>query len=118
MKKAENYNSLILENLLAEITEEEQKKTDKKMLLAVKIDEAIKAKGWKKKNFAQAMNKRPSEISKWLSGTHNFTIETLFDIEDILNISIFNFEEIKKEKLFYFENNNISKLKNKSVGSC
>ncbi len=58
------------------------------MLLAAKIDNAIKAKYWKKKEFAESLNKKPSEIAKWLSGTHNFTIETLFDIERVLDINI------------------------------
>lgn len=30
-----------------------------------------------KKQFAEALGKRPSEITKWLSGQHNFTISTL-----------------------------------------
>lgn len=32
-------------------------------------------------DFAKIMNKQPSVITKWLSGNHNFTLETLSEIE-------------------------------------
>jgi len=81
-------NNDILSDLLGKITPEEQAKTDKKMILATKIANGIKSKGLKKKEFAELMDKVPSEISKWLSGTHNFTIDTLFDIERVLSIQL------------------------------
>ncbi|MDE5761918.1 MAG: helix-turn-helix domain-containing protein [Bacteroidales bacterium] len=34
-------------------------------------------RGLSKKQFADALGRRPSEITKWLSGEHNFTISTL-----------------------------------------
>jgi ribosome-binding protein aMBF1 (putative translation factor) len=80
----------LLNELLAEITPEEQARTDRKMRLAACIDEAIKAKGWGKKQFAEKVGRKPSEVSKWLSGTHNFTVETLTDIEHILGIRLLN----------------------------
>lgn len=78
----------LLSELLESITPEEQSKTEKKMILATKIANAIKARGLKKSEFAAQMGKVPSEISKWLSGTHNFTSETLMDIEKALNIQL------------------------------
>ena len=36
-----------------------------------------KKKGLTKKEFADSIGKRPSEVTKWLSGQHNFTIRTL-----------------------------------------
>src|SRR4030042_5807293 len=99
MKKPETYNSPVLDELLKDITPEELEKTEKRMQLAARIDDAIKAKGWKKKDFANALGKTPSEISKWLSGTHNFTADTLFDIERVLNILLFRLEN-KQETTF------------------
>jgi len=90
MNKARHYTSKLIDDLLDEITPEEQEITDKRMLLAAKIDEAIKTKDWKQNDFAAAMDKVPSEISKWLSGIHNFNSDTLFEIEIVLGIKLIN----------------------------
>ncbi len=37
----------------------------------------MQEKGLSKKQLADAIGKRPSEITRWLSGEHNFTISTL-----------------------------------------
>lgn len=97
MNKPELYNSSIIDELFEEITPEEFDKTAKKMLLAVKIANAIKAKGWKKSDLAKSLSKSPSEITKWLSGTHNFTYDTLCDLERALDINLINIEISKKE---------------------
>ena len=33
--------------------------------------------GLSKKQFADAFGRRPSEVTKWLSGQHNFTLRTI-----------------------------------------
>ena len=38
--------------------------------------------------FAQALGKRPSEVTKWLSGQHNFTIRTLSLLSDFFGESL------------------------------
>jgi transcriptional regulator with XRE-family HTH domain len=87
MKKEKNQD--LLSELLGNITPEEQAKTDKKMILATKIANAIKAKGLNKSEFTTLMGKdHQSEISRWLSGTHNFTTDTLLDIEQVLSIQL------------------------------
>lgn len=101
MKTKEAYQSNILDDFIAEITPDESEKVEKRMLLAVRIDEGIKAKGWKKKDFAEALNKRPSEITKWLSGTHNFNSDTLFDIERVLSIELVNVQPKRAEQITY-----------------
>ena len=90
---AKVQKSKILDDLLGEITPWEQQRTEKRMLLAARIDDGRIAKGWNQTQFAEAMNKQPSEISKWLSGTHNFTAETLWDIEEKLGIDLILVQE-------------------------
>lgn len=87
-KKPETYHSSIMDDILNDITPEEFEKTEKIMSLALKIDKAIKAKGMRKIEFAKKLGKLPSEITKWLSGTHNFTISTLIDIEQVLDVQL------------------------------
>jgi len=89
------YNSPQMDELFSDFDPIEAERVENRMLLAAKIDDAIKAKGWSKKEFAEKMSKSPSEISKWLSGTHNFTSDTLFDIAKILGTSLINLEEQK-----------------------
>jgi len=112
--KAREYSSPLIDALFAEITPAEFELTGKKMQLAAKIDDAIKAKGWTKKQFAEKLGKHPSEISKWLSGTHNFNLETLFDIERVLDIVLVNVSDSSKEITTKFELNisQISEIKN------
>ena len=93
--KARNYTSDILDELMSEITPEEQRRTDKRMLLALKIEKAMQAKGWKKGDLAREMNKKPSVITKWLSGTHNFESNTLFELEEKLGITLVALDEKK-----------------------
>lgn len=102
MSKAEIYHSSMLDELTESITPSESYKTRKRMLLATRIDDAIQAKGWKKKEFALALGKKPSEITKWLSGTHNFTIDTLFDIEELLGIELVSVIDSPKEQVIRF----------------
>ena len=101
-KPAEKYQSQFLADLLGEIQPKEQAKTDKRMMLAKQIDKARIAKHWSKKELANRMGKRPSEITKWLSGTHNFTIDTLFDLEQLLDATFVNVEERPKEQVLHF----------------
>lgn len=46
-----------------------------------RIHEILQSKGLKQKDFAAIMGKSEAEISKWMRGTHNFTIDTLLAIE-------------------------------------
>lgn len=102
MAKAINYTSDLLSGLLAEISVEEQEKTDKRMRLAARIERGIKAKGWKKSDLAIALKKQPSVISKWLSGTHNFESDTLFDIERVLNIGLVTLQDESKTQILHY----------------
>ena len=97
MNKGKTYKSPLIDKILKEISPEEFEKIEKRMLLAARIDDAIKAKGWKRKDIANALNKNPSEITKWLSGTHNFTFDTLCDIERVLNINLVKLDKNKPE---------------------
>lgn len=87
-KKAEKYNSSVIGELLGEITSAEKMQVRVKMQLAARLDDLIMESGLNKSEFASKLDKNPSEISKWLSGTHNFTIDTLVEISEALNIHV------------------------------
>ena len=56
--------------------------------IVVRINQLLKAKGFTQKNLAEHMDKKPSEISKWLSGEHNFTLRSIAKLEAELGESI------------------------------
>lgn len=52
--------------------------------LSGRIKEILQRKRWSQADFAKAAGKKEAEISKWMSGTHNFTIRTISFIETVL----------------------------------
>ncbi|MEI7421350.1 MAG: hypothetical protein WCK18_04620 [Prolixibacteraceae bacterium] len=100
----ETKASNLIDELLESITVLEQSKVDTRMLLAAKIADGMKAKGWKSKDLLKAVNKdNPSIVTKWLSGTHNFTIDTLVELEDALNINLLDRHEKKTELVWVYQ---------------
>ncbi len=65
------------DEMTASVPKEIGAETELSFAIAAKIDRLIKARGMSKKDFAEAIRCRPSEVTKWLSGQHNFTIRTL-----------------------------------------
>lgn len=53
-----------------------------------KIDALMRERGLSKKQFADQIGKRPSEITRWLSGQHNFTVSTLAMLSSFFGKSI------------------------------
>jgi transcriptional regulator with XRE-family HTH domain len=51
--------------------------------IGTQIHEYMKSDGINQRVLAEKLGKKESEISKWLSGSHNFTIETVAKIEDV-----------------------------------
>lgn len=70
-------NSNSLQDLLGEIPLQVQLQTRMSVEIAARIESLMKEAGYTKKQFAEKLDRRPSEITKWLSGEHNFTIATL-----------------------------------------
>jgi len=87
-KPARKHSSAIINQLLAETSDIEKAQINNRMVLAARLGDLVAAKGWSKSEFAAKVGKSPSEITKWLSGTQNFTIDTLTEISLAFNISI------------------------------
>ena len=66
-----------LEEMLGPIPESLQQETELSFQISDRIYELMQRRGLTKKQFADALGKRPCEVTKWLSGQHNFTIATL-----------------------------------------
>jgi transcriptional regulator with XRE-family HTH domain len=83
-KEATKYSSSLLKSRLANIDPLTRETIRTKMHIAARIDDLRESKGWSKSLLAEKLGKQPSEITKWLSGNHNFTIEVLVKIAYIL----------------------------------
>jgi len=67
------------------MSESEKKRRE---IAAEQVKKALKSKGISKKHLAEMMGKSPSEVTRWVSGKHNFTIDVLEDISDTLGVTI------------------------------
>lgn len=75
---------------LAAIPEERKAEFDLSFAIATRIDEVLKRKGMTQRELAQRLGKRESEVSKWLTGRHNFTTNTIARISLALGAAIIN----------------------------
>ena len=73
MKEAKNAYRKIVASVPADIKAE----IDLSFAISDRIDVLMHERGLSKKQLAEAIGKRPSEVTRWLSGQHNFTISTL-----------------------------------------
>ena len=53
-----------------------------------RIYEIMDERGMKQRDLAKALGKTETEVSRWLSGTHNMTIATIAKIATILDDNI------------------------------
>ncbi|MEN9612498.1 MAG: hypothetical protein RLZZ628_3312 [Bacteroidota bacterium] len=60
----------------------------KSQAIALKILRTIRAQGLTQKELAEKLKVAPQQVSKWVKGQENFTLETLVKIEQVLNISL------------------------------
>lgn len=97
MNKNREQNRKINEEILKEFDPEFERKVFTKIAISVKIEEARLRKHWTKVELAKRFKKKPSVITKWLSGSHNFTIDTLVEIEDLLHIKVLSIAESQEK---------------------
>ena len=76
--------SYIIEARRRKVNPEIRRKVDWSLKIVDRIHEILKEKGLTQQELALRLGKKESEISRWMRGTHNFTIETLTAIEDAL----------------------------------
>ena len=57
------------------------------MAVSNRIYDLMTKRGLSKVEFAKAIGKRPCEVTKWLSGQHNFTLKTLALLSSFFGVS-------------------------------
>lgn len=94
-------NAQATEWLSEGLEEKEIREIKELALIAAKIEGKRSSLGMTQKEFARMMGVSQGMVSRWESGTYNFTVTTLNDICDKLGLI---FEPIIREEAYYCEN--------------
>ena len=87
--KENTLNSWLEENQNPEI----DRFIERNLEITQKVCSILKKRGIKKNEFAKMLNKKPSEVTKWLSGLHNLTLKSITKMEVALAINLMNPEQ-------------------------
>ena len=80
------------QQILSSVPQDIITEIDLSFAIATEIEFLMRKRGLTKKQFADALGKRPSEITKWLSGQHNFTIRTIAMLSNFFGAPIIHTE--------------------------
>lgn len=69
------------------------------MIIAMRILYTLDEKGLTQKNLAEKLGKSPQWVNKICKGQQNLTIGTIKELEEALDISLFEIPPLKEEKL-------------------
>ncbi len=78
----------INKDFFSDLKPEYEKYVNLSVEISDKIEELLKKKKISQRELADKLGKSESEISKWISGTHNFTLKSIAKIESVFNESI------------------------------
>lgn len=80
--------AVLFDECLAQVPNDVRMELDLSFALADKIDAILKEKKISQKDLAKRMGKTEAEVSRWLGGTHNFTLRTIAKISEALGIKL------------------------------
>lgn len=78
------YYSDIVREVMESITPEERALSNLTDGIAERLDSVMKRKHISKSQLAKMTGRRPSEVTKWLGGGHNFTCKTITLIQQAI----------------------------------
>ena len=84
MKKEEGTWKLV-EQLIDTVPAEQKKQFEYSNEISDRLDAILKERGISQRGLARMTGKRPSEVTRWLSGQHNFTLATIAKLSVVLD---------------------------------
>ena len=78
----------IMDDIRGSISPEMKLQMEMSVAIANRIYEILEAKGMTQKDLAMRLGKTETEVSRWLSGTHNLTLSTICKISAALEEEI------------------------------
>lgn len=92
----------IIDNWLEENGDPEiEKLTERNLAISNKVQAILDQRGIKQKEFAEMLGKKPSEVSKWLTGLHNLTLKSITKMEVTLGVDLISIEPVTEYKYVY-----------------
>ena len=70
----------IMDDIRSNVSPEMKMQMELSVAIANRIYNILESKGMSQKEFARLMGKTETEVSRWLSGTHNLTLATISKI--------------------------------------
>lgn len=89
------------DKVISEIPVETQELTAMSFDIAERILDILTSKNLSQKDLANLLGKKESEISKWMKGGHNFTLETIIKIQRVLGekiLEVYKENKISKDR--------------------
>ena len=77
-----------METIRQQTPPEINKQVDLCVAIANRVYDIMEERGMSQRDLARALGKTETEVSRWLSGTHNLTIATIAKIAIVLNDDI------------------------------
>ena len=86
----------IMDEIRSTISPETKMQMELSVAIANRIYDILEEKGMTQRDFARLMGKTETEVSRWLSGTHNMTLATLCKISIALGENILSAVDIEE----------------------
>ena len=92
----------IMDYIRSNISPEMKMQMELSVAIANRIYNILESKGMSQKEFASLMGKTETEVSRWLSGTHNLTLATISKIsvalgEEVIRVANFSYQPVLEE---------------------
>lgn len=71
-------------------SQEVAKLVERNLAIANRVLTILEERSVNKSGFAEMLGKKPSEITKWLSGSHNLTMKSIVKMEIALGVDLIN----------------------------
>ena len=90
------YIDPLFKELLDQVPKEKRRKSALSYGLARRIHEVLQRKNLSQADLARKTGKSEALVSRWLSGTHNFTIQTIAEIETALGEELLSIRQYRR----------------------
>ena len=78
----------VMDEIRSTISSETKLQMEMSVAIANRIYDILEAKGMTQKELARKLGKTETEVSRWLSGTHNLTLSTISKVSVALGEDI------------------------------